>query len=63
MLLLPSGVSKCVISLTGGVSTLEIPVFQQSGVYQCEVTNIYGSDNAAVVLCGTGEGEGRMLYM
>jgi len=35
-------------------STLELTNFQRPGIYQCHVTNLYGTASSGIALCETG---------
>ena len=44
------------VRIAGNTSTLEVTDFQRTGIYQCHVTNLYGTASGGVTLCGTGGG-------
>ena len=42
------------VRIAANMSTLEVTDFQRTGIYQCHVTNLYGTASGGVTLCGTG---------
>ena len=48
------------VRTAANTSTLEVTDFQRPGVYQCHVTNLYGTASGGVALCSTG---GRLVHV